>query len=68
MKYKINNIIFANSYQHFQHYQDNFFYEIQNHKRWLSVPVAIVESIGEKVGGSEAHKKRLEYYKRDLGI
>ena len=28
----------------------------------------IVESIGEKVGGSEAHKKRLEYYKRDLGI
>ena len=28
----------------------------------------IIESIGEKVGGSDAHKKRLEYYKRDLGI
>jgi len=28
----------------------------------------MIRSIEEEVGGSEAAKKRLEYYKRDLGI
>lgn len=28
----------------------------------------MIRAIEEQVGGSEAHKKRLEYYKRDLGI